>query len=203
MEAMSNLENLKLALDRRFEGSEGLEELEDISRHGLSGGVAGFIYYNELNQFFAEHEAAIEETLQNMGVTLQMLSQNAPDGTFQTIRQNTVWLVVEEYAHLRVNQDLDEPEENEPTDQALDRESMTALDINKEGFFGVLEACHARLLAIKKADEKRHQMDADIPVQYTDHLDSVLMPALEAVIYDEPTDAEMRSAFGTKWHDGL
>ncbi len=111
---MSNLENLKLALDRRFEGSEGLEELEDISCHGLSGGVAGFIYYNELNQFFAEHEAAIEETLQDMGVTLKMLIQNAPNGTFQTIRQNAVWLVVEEYAHLRVDE-----EDYEPSDQEM------------------------------------------------------------------------------------
>ena len=117
---MSNLENLKIALDQRFAGSEGLEELRDISRHGLSGGVAGFIYYNELNQFFAEHEAAIEETLQDMGVTLKMLIQNAPNGTFQTIRQNAVWLVVEEYAHLRVNEDLDEPEEeDEPSDQEM------------------------------------------------------------------------------------
>jgi len=122
MVAMSNLENLKLALDRRFEGSEGLEELRDISRHGLSGGVGGFIYYTELNRFFHEHEAAIEETLQDMGVTLKMLIQNAPNGTFQTIRQNAVWLVVEEYAQLRVNQDLDEPEEDEdyePSDQEM------------------------------------------------------------------------------------
>ena len=119
---MSNLQNLKIALDQRFEGSEGLEELRDISRHGLSGGVGGFIYYTELNRFFHEHEAAIEETLQDMGVTLKMLIQNAPNGTFQTIRQNAVWLVVEEYAQLRVNQDLDEPEEDEdyePSDQEM------------------------------------------------------------------------------------
>jgi len=111
---------LRKALDKRFSGSEGLEELKDISRRGLSGGVSGFIYYTELNRFFHEHEAAIEETLQDMGVTLQMLTQNAPNGTFQTIRQNAVWLVVEEYAHLRVNQDLDEPEEeDEPSDQEM------------------------------------------------------------------------------------
>ena len=111
---MSNLENLKIALDRRFEGSEGLDELRDISRHGLSGGVGGFIYYTELNRFFHEHEAAIEETLQDMGVTLKMLIQNAPNGTFQTIRQNAVWLVVEEYAHLRVDE-----EDYEPSDQEM------------------------------------------------------------------------------------
>ena len=111
---MSNLENLKIALDRRFEGSEGLDELRDISRHGLSGGVGGFIYYTELNRFFHEHEAAIEETLQDMGVTLKMLIQNAPNGTFQTIRQNAVWLVVEEYARLRVDE-----EDYEPSDQEM------------------------------------------------------------------------------------
>ncbi len=116
---MSNLENLKIALDQRFAGSEGLEELRDISRHGLSGGVSGFIYYTELNQFFAEHEAAIEETLQDLGVTLQMLTQNAPNGTFQTIRQNTVWLVVEEYAHQRLNEDDEEETDDEPSDQEM------------------------------------------------------------------------------------
>ena len=114
MVAMSNLENLKLALDQRFLGSEGLDELRDITNHGLSGGVGGFIYYTELNRFFHEHEAAIEETLQDMGVTLKMLIQNAPNGTFQTIRQNAVWLVVEEYARLRVDE-----KDYEPSDQQI------------------------------------------------------------------------------------
>ena len=115
MVAMSNLENLKIALDRRFEGSEGLDELRDITNYGgMSGGVGGFIYYTELNEFFTEHEAAIEETLQDMGVTLKMLIQNAPNGTFQTIRQNAVWLVVEEYARLRVDE-----EDYEPSDQEM------------------------------------------------------------------------------------
>ena len=115
MVAMSNLENLKIALDRRFEGSEGLDELRDITNYGgMSGGVGGFIYYTELNEFFTEHEAAIEETLQDMGVTLKMLIQNAPNGTFQTIRQNAVWLVVEEYARLRVDE-----KDYEPSDQQI------------------------------------------------------------------------------------
>ena len=71
--------------------------------------------------------------------------------------------------------------------------TMAPCDINKEGFFGVLEACHARLLAIQKEDEKRHMMDVDIPVQYIDHLETVLLPALEAVIYDQPTDDEINA----------
>jgi len=110
---MSNLENLKLALDRRFEGSEGLEELEDITKYGMSGGVGGFIYYTELTDFFNEHESAIQETLQDMDLTMEMLIKNSPDGTFRTIRQNSVWLVVEEYARLRVEDEL------EPSDQEM------------------------------------------------------------------------------------
>ena len=110
---MSNLENLKLALDRRFEGSEGLEELEDITKYGMSGGVGGFIYYTELTDFFNEHESAIQETLQDMNLTMEMLIKNSPDGTFRTIRQNSVWLVVEEYARLRVEDEL------EPSDQEM------------------------------------------------------------------------------------
>ena len=83
--------------------------------------------------------------------------------------------------------------------------SPAIFNINNASFFDILEACHARLLEIQKADEKRHIMDVDIPVQYIDHLEEVLMPALEAIIYDEPTDDEMQEAnhLCQAWHDGL
>ena len=68
---------------------------------------------------------------------------------------------------------------------------MASFDINNASFLSVLEACHARLLQIQKADEKRHMMDVDIPFQYIEHLEEVLMPAIEAIIYDEPTDDEI------------
>ena len=71
--------------------------------------------------------------------------------------------------------------------------SPSTFDINNASFLSVLEACHARLLQIQKADEKRHMMDVDIPFQYTDHLADVLMPAIEAIIYDEPTDDEINA----------
>ena len=71
--------------------------------------------------------------------------------------------------------------------------STTKFDINDASFLSVLEACHARILQIQKADEKRHMMDVDIPFQYIDHLEEVLMPALEAIIYDEPTDDEINA----------
>jgi len=71
--------------------------------------------------------------------------------------------------------------------------STTKFDINSADFLSVLEACHARLLEIQKADEKRHMMDVDIPQQWTDHVEEVLMPAIEDIIYWEPTDDEINS----------
>ena len=71
--------------------------------------------------------------------------------------------------------------------------SPAIFNINNASFFDILEACHARFLEIQKADEKRHIMDVDIPFQYIAHLEEVLMPAIEAVIYDEPTDDEINA----------
>ena len=66
-------------------------------------------------------------------------------------------------------------------------------DINKASFLSTLEACHSRLLQIQKEDEKRHEMDVDILPHWQSYLDEVLMPALEAVIYWEPTDDEINA----------
>ena len=78
----------------------------------------------------------------------------------------------------------------------------TAFDINTASFLSVLDACHSRILEIQKEDDKRHQMDSEIdPWRHV--LEEELMPALERIVYWEPSDDEMMSAFGTKWHDGL
>jgi hypothetical protein len=71
--------------------------------------------------------------------------------------------------------------------------STTKFDINNADFLSVLEACHARILQIQKADEKRHMMDVDICHQWIGHLEETLMPAIEAIIYDEPTDDEINA----------
>ncbi len=76
-------------------------------------------------------------------------------------------------------------------------------DINKADFLSTLEACHSRLIAIQKEDEKRHEMDVDIAPHWQSYLEEVLMPAIEDVIHDEPSDTQMKAAFGTPWHDGL
>ena len=75
-------------------------------------------------------------------------------------------------------------------------------DINSASFYSVLEACHSRILQIQKEDAKRHEMDADIGA-WESVVEEELMPAIERIIYWEPSDDEMMSSFGTKWHDGL
>ena len=79
---------------------------------------------------------------------------------------------------------------------------MTSKDINTASFLDVLEACHARILQIQKEDAKRHQMDEEIG-NWDSVVEEELLPVLERIIYWEPSDDEMMSAFGTKWHDGL
>jgi len=66
-------------------------------------------------------------------------------------------------------------------------------NINNASFLQTLEACHKRILEIQKADEKRHMMDVDILHQYTTHVEEVLLPAIELIIYDEPTDDEINA----------
>ena len=106
MDVMSTLNRLNQALDARFNGTEGLQELEDITKHGMAGGVSGFIYSTELAEFFDEHENAIEETLTDMDIRLEDLVKDQTSWTFQEVKERSVWIVVEEYATFRVAQEL-------------------------------------------------------------------------------------------------
>ena len=109
MDVMSTLNRLNQALDARFNGTEGLQELEDITKHGMAGGVGGFIYSTELAEFFDEHENAIEETLTDMDIRLEDLVKDQTSWTFQEVKERSVWIVVEEYATFRVAQELLSP----------------------------------------------------------------------------------------------
>ena len=106
MDVMSTLNRLNQALDARFNGTEGLQELEDITKHGMAGGVGGFIYSTELAEFFDEHENAIEETLTAKDIRLEDLVKDQTSWTFQEVKERSVWIVVEEYATFRVAQEL-------------------------------------------------------------------------------------------------
>ena len=85
-------------LQERFEGVEGTEELRDITEHGLSGGVGGFIYYNELKELFIEHEEEILDYLmEDRGMTLSDIAIDA--ASLGQLATNAVWMYVEGWAH--------------------------------------------------------------------------------------------------------
>ena len=87
---------LERALWDRFSGEEGKDELATISEHGCSGGVGGFIYTDELDEFFDEHESDIEDVLQELGVRFSDLVEDEESWTFQEMKERSVWIVVEE-----------------------------------------------------------------------------------------------------------
>jgi hypothetical protein len=85
-------------LQQRFEGIEGTDELRDITRHGLSGGVSGFIYYNELVDLFTKYEDEIlDYCIQDCGVTLSDLAVDCV--SIAEIALHAVWMFVEGWAH--------------------------------------------------------------------------------------------------------
>ena len=85
-------------LQERFEGVEGTDELRDITRHGLSGGVGGFIYYNELVDLFTKYEDEIlDYCIQDCGVTLSDLAVDCV--SIAEIALHAVWMFVEGWAH--------------------------------------------------------------------------------------------------------
>ena len=100
---------LERALWERFGGTakgfspEGMDDLITVAQYGCSAGVSGFIYSTELAIFFDEHEEDIEEVLQELQIPLTSLVKDLKRWTFQEMKETAVWIVVEEYARLKVN----------------------------------------------------------------------------------------------------
>tara|TARA_Y100001956_G_scaffold82224_1_gene102257 strand:+ start:349 stop:741 length:393 start_codon:yes stop_codon:yes gene_type:complete len=85
-------------LQERFEGIEGTDELRDITRHGLSGGVSGFIYYSELYTLFLDFEEEIlEYVTAQTGMTFSDLAAGCDN--LDNLAQKAVWTYVECWAH--------------------------------------------------------------------------------------------------------
>ena len=109
--------------------------------------------------------------------------------------------------HVRISKALRESVEHGTITETQFRKTIDALheqplDISTSCFLTTLSACHSRILELQKEDAKRHQMDADIG-NWHSVVEEELIPLLERIIYWEPSDDEMMSSFGTKWHDGL
>ena len=85
-------------LQERFEGIEGTDELRDITRHGLSGGVSSFIYNYELKDLYLEYEEEIlEYNEENLGMTFSDCAINCE--SLSDLAQRAVWTYVELWAH--------------------------------------------------------------------------------------------------------
>jgi len=65
-----------------------------------------------------------------------------------------------------------------------------------------LDSIHIILKEYIEEQEKLHHIDRDINSWQFDRL-SELADQLDDIICYEPTDQEMMSSFGTKWHDAL
>ena len=91
------------ALDKRF---NDLDEVKDVANHGCSGGVSGFIYYNETRKFFFEHEDEIEEWMDELYFGDNYIKQITEDDSCSVnqLINKIVWIVVETYCQDKVNQ---------------------------------------------------------------------------------------------------
>ena len=106
-------------LQERFEGVEGTDELRDITRHGLSGGVSGFIYYSELYSLFLDFEEEIlDYVTAQTGMTFSDLAAGCDN--LDNLAQKAVWTYVECWAHT-------EYEERMITLEEMNDENMNLL----------------------------------------------------------------------------
>ena len=74
-------------------------ELKDVATYGCSGGVSGFIYNKDTNQFFDDHEDAVEDVCYDI-LGDDWISEIARLGKcmdIMTLKTTAVWFVVELY----------------------------------------------------------------------------------------------------------
>ena len=90
---------LQETLENRF---DDLDEVRDISNHGITGGFSGFIYTYEINAFYNEFESEIEDyVIDDLGYTFEQLSEGVT--SFQDIKNKCVWIVAESWCHDKVD----------------------------------------------------------------------------------------------------
>ncbi len=65
---------LKAVLDERF---TDIDEVRDITNHGMAAGWGGFIYSSELYDFFEKYEDEIDDYLYENDITLKSLIKKA------------------------------------------------------------------------------------------------------------------------------
>jgi hypothetical protein len=70
-----------------------VDEIHDVASHGCQGGVSGFIYYSENEEFFDEHEDEIYDYLNDCGFSMKDFAHSG--STIRSLKNDMVWCVVE------------------------------------------------------------------------------------------------------------
>jgi hypothetical protein len=94
------------ALKERF---DDMDEIRDVAHHGCSGGVSGFIYNQECNEFFDTHEDSVEDVCYDMlgNDWMATLTKQAKISSILELKTQAVWFVVEAYCQ-KVMQDMEQ-----------------------------------------------------------------------------------------------
>ena len=92
------------ALDARF---DDMSELMDISKYGIDTGISGFIYNDEIVDFYDDHEDEILDVINDLGFTPNDLIKDSDYWNTQEIKIRATWIAVESYAHDRVEAHLE------------------------------------------------------------------------------------------------
>ena len=68
----------------------------DIVNHGISGGISGFIYTYEINEFFNEYESEIETYYYEIFGDSWLVDSNAAGcDSMDSMRAHLVWSLIE------------------------------------------------------------------------------------------------------------
>ena len=69
--------------------------IEELNNHGFSGGVSGFIYYNELKRVYTTNENVFEQWYNNNDDVLKYCLDAINTEGLQSLYQNLVWFALE------------------------------------------------------------------------------------------------------------
>ena len=94
------MSDLQSALDARFDGC--MSELYDIANHGIDTGIHGFIYNDELCDFYDDHESDILEVLDELNLTWNDLNKDVEVNCIEMLKVKAAWVAVENYAFHKV-----------------------------------------------------------------------------------------------------
>lgn len=72
--------------------------IKDLNNHGFSGGVSGFIYYNELKRVYTSNEDAFEGWYNDNDDVLKYCLDTVNADGLQSLYQNLVWFALESVA---------------------------------------------------------------------------------------------------------